>query len=98
MSLRPASGMRPASGIRLALCLLVLLPQAGCSWVHHGRHARCFQPPVGGDVRNLPPLKVPAGLDAPDTRNAIKIPPLNEPERPRAPTDPCLAQPPSFKS
>ena len=38
------------------------------------------------------------GLDAPDTRNAIKVPPLNEPERPRVPGDPCLSQPPSFKS
>ena len=90
--------VRSRPGIRLAVCVVLVLTQAGCSWLHRGRHARCSEPVIGGDVRNLPPLQVPAGLDAPDTRNAIKIPSLAEPERPRAPGEPCLAQPPSFKS
>jgi tetratricopeptide (TPR) repeat protein len=34
---------------------------------------------------SLPPLRAPAGLDAPDTRNAVKIPPLSEPLVARAP-------------
>ena len=89
--------LRHAPGARLALCALLLLSQTGCAWMHRGHHSGCKEPAIGGDVRNLPPLQIPAGLDAPDTRNAIRIPPLDEPERPRAPTDPCLSRPPSFK-
>jgi uncharacterized lipoprotein len=84
--------------LALAAAVLPLLAQGGCSWLHHGKHAACHEPAVGGEAKNLPPLKMPPGLDAPDTRNAIKVPPLDEPERPRAPGDPCLSQPPSFKT
>ncbi len=46
----------------------------------------------------LPPLKAPAGLEVPDTRNALKVPPLNTPERPRGKDEPCLDMPPPFTS
>lgn len=83
----------------LLVAAVLLLPLSGCSWMHHGKHsAKCREPAVGGAAQNMPPLKVPPGLDAPDTRNAIKVPPLDEPERPRAPGDPCLSMPPSFKT
>ena len=86
--------------MRLPLLLtIVLFSLSGCSWMHHGkRSARCREPVVGGDVKNMPALHVPTGLDAPDTRNAIKVPPLDEPERARARGEPCLSMPPSFKS
>ena len=83
--------------LRLTVCAM-LLTLVGCSWMHHGRSARCREPAIGGETVNLPPLQVPPGLDAPDTRNAIKIPPLTEPEHPRTNADPCLSLPPSFKS
>ena len=87
--------LRVSSLITAAL----LLSLSGCSWMHHGKHsARCREPAVGGDAQNMPPLKVPPGLDAPDTRNSIKVPPLDEPERPRATGEPCLSMPPSFKT
>ncbi|HEX9474997.1 MAG TPA: hypothetical protein VF931_12460 [Steroidobacteraceae bacterium] len=88
------------SGLRICQLLalgVALLASSGCSWFHHGSHAKCREPIIGAGARNLPPLQVPAGLDAPDTRNAIKIPPLSEPERPRNPQDPCLSRPPSYK-
>jgi uncharacterized lipoprotein len=48
-------------------------------------------------ARSVAPLKVPAGVDPPDTRSALKIPPLNEPAPPpRKPTDQCLDAPPPF--
>lgn len=80
----------------MGLCIIGL---AGCSLLHrHGTHSvGCREPVIGRGAKNLPPLQVPPGLDAPDTRNAIKIPPLTEPERPRAPTDPCLSVPPRYK-
>ena len=49
-------------------------------------------------AQELPPLKAPAGLDAPNTRNALKVPPLNTPERVRGRDEPCLDQPPPFST
>jgi uncharacterized lipoprotein len=46
----------------------------------------------------LPPLQAPAGLEAPNTRNSLKIPPLNTPERVRGKEEPCLAAPPPFST
>lgn len=46
----------------------------------------------------VPPLKIPPGLNAPDTTGALKLPVLNEPPPPRRTNkDPCLDAPPSFK-
>jgi len=47
---------------------------------------------------SVAPLRTPAGLDAPDTSQALKLPALNEPAPPpRGRKDPCLDQPPSYK-
>jgi uncharacterized lipoprotein len=46
----------------------------------------------------LSPLKVPAGLEAPDTRTALKIPALNEPERVRTESEGCLESPPAYSA
>jgi uncharacterized lipoprotein len=46
----------------------------------------------------IPPLQAPPGLAAPDTRNALKVPPLNTPERVRGKGEPCLDAPPPFAS
>ncbi len=47
-------------------------------------------------ARELPPLKAPPNLEAPDTRNSLKVPPLNTPERARGKNEPCLDVPPPF--
>ena len=47
-------------------------------------------------AQELPPLKAPPGLEPPDTRNALKIPPLDTPERPRGKNEACLDVPPPF--
>jgi uncharacterized lipoprotein len=44
----------------------------------------------------MPPLKAPPGLQAPNTRNALKVPPLNTPERVRGRDEPCLDAPPPY--
>jgi hypothetical protein len=98
---------------RLVLLVAAMVAAAGCAWTdhkshvesyqarkaksHHKGHAKCKEPALGAVVKDLPPLQVLPGLDTPDTRNAIKIPPLSEPERARAPNDPCLSSPPDFK-
>jgi uncharacterized lipoprotein len=49
-------------------------------------------------AREVPPLKAPEGLDAPNTRNSLKIPSLNTPERVRGRDEPCLDTPPPFST
>lgn len=78
------------SGMPALVALAISL--AGCS------STSCLAPQNYGDDDTIPPLEVPVGLDQPDTRNALKIPDLNEPERPRAKGDPCLDEPPPYYS
>lgn len=47
-------------------------------------------------AKEVPPLKAPSGLEPPDTRNALKVPELNTPERLRGKNEPCLDAPPPF--
>lgn len=92
--------MNPSSFRRLPLAALLValsVGLGGCSWFHHGGKHGCRERDVSRGAINRPPLQVPPGMDAPDTRNAVQVPPLSEPERPRAPTDPCLSAPPPFK-
>lgn len=57
---------------------------------------RCVRPEDYAQVVDNPPLQIPAGLQGPDPRNALRVPPLAEPERRRAPDEPCLDAPPRF--
>ena len=84
--------------LRALICALTLLPAAGCATLRHGHKGqpKCHEPAISGDVRNMPALRVPPGRDAPDTRNAVKVPPLPESARARLPDEPCLSEPPSF--
>jgi uncharacterized lipoprotein len=63
-----------------------LLPDAytGCD------EARPYQ-----SAKDQGKLRVPAGADMPDTRNALKIPELKNPELPRDPGS-CLEHPPPY--
>ena len=48
---------------------------------------------------SVAPLKIPPGLDQPDRTSALSIPDLKEPAPPpRGGHDPCLDEPPQFKS
>lgn len=47
-------------------------------------------------AREMPPLRIPAGLEAPDTRGALRIPELTEPEAPLPPGVRCLEEPPRY--
>ena len=49
-------------------------------------------------AQEMPPLQAPPGLDPPNTRNALKVPPLNTPERVRGKDEPCLDIPPPFST
>ncbi len=60
------------------------------------RSFACDAPPSYGSDESIPLLQVPPGLEPPDTRNVLKIPELDEPERPRTEADRCLDEPPSY--
>jgi hypothetical protein len=63
---------------------------------------------VGGSCHDVKPymraqsvasLKIPAGMDTPDTSSALHVPKLTEPASPpRKPKDPCLDEPPPFQT
>jgi hypothetical protein len=86
----------------LLICAALLPLLAGCTLFNRVLHrspknaASCHERPFAGYAESRPPLKVPEGLSAPDTRNAVKIPELATADRERPKTEPCLALPPPF--
>jgi uncharacterized lipoprotein len=85
--------MRKASMIRIGAGLLALLALGGCKLF---KGASCHEPQAYETARSVPPLQVPAGLESPATKSALKIPDLKTPERKRGATEPCLDEPPSY--
>jgi hypothetical protein len=83
------------SAVRLACVLAVVSVMTGCARMGF-KSAACREPAIPAQPGNNPPLKVSAGLDAPDTRNAVKVPALSEPEKPRGSDAPCLSRPPAY--
>jgi uncharacterized lipoprotein len=81
------------------LALMALLPVvSGCHLMRSvtTNNCRATQPYL--KARSVAPLTIPAGLDAPDTTNALRLPQLNEPAPPaRTGKQPCLDMPPPFK-
>jgi hypothetical protein len=95
--------LRPYAALpALCLCCCALPLLAGCSLYnslfHHSHDHGCTERPFQGNTETLPGLTVPQDMTPPDPRNQVKIPSLNEPERVRLKTEPCLAQPPSYAS
>jgi uncharacterized lipoprotein len=48
-------------------------------------------------AKQMPPLKVPAGLDTPNTQGALVIPTVELAPPPPGPKDACLDTPPRYK-
>jgi len=85
--------MRIAGSFLLAI--LAVAAVSGCK----SRMESCNQSNKDyAGAKELPPLKAPPGLDTPNTRNALKVPPLTTPERVRGKNEPCLDIPPPFTS
>ena len=74
-------------------CVLSIAALSGCK----SRMSSCSQTDKDyAGAEEMPPLKAPPGLDAPNTRNALKVPPLSSTERKRGKNEPCLDIPPPF--
>jgi uncharacterized lipoprotein len=77
----------------LVIAVLALGLASGCK----SRMESCRQSNKDyAGAKEVPPLKAPPGLDTPNTRNALKVPPLATPERIRGKNEPCLDIPPPF--
>ena len=82
---------------RILCVLLVAAALGSCSRFGLSR-AACREPQIPANLGNDAPLRVAPGQDLPDTRNAVRVPELNEPEKPRSKSDPCLSRPPQYGS
>ncbi len=80
--------------MRVPAILLLTLLVSGCRTF--GLGGGCGEPPEYNSSDDVAPLQVPPGLDVPDTRAALRIPPLEAPERPRGADERCLDAPPPF--
>jgi opacity protein-like surface antigen len=70
------------------------LPLTGCGLLPDA-YSGCNEPQPYQAAMDGAPLRVPAGSDLPDTRNALRIPELATPELPRDPGG-CLEHPPTI--
>jgi uncharacterized lipoprotein len=58
----------------------------------------CHTPQEYQRAGQVPPLKVPAGLDSPNTQGALVIPSVELAAPPPGPKDVCLDVPPRYKA
>jgi len=81
----------------LGVLTAVGMALSGCHSLHNLTHS-CDNDTYGyNKAGSIPPLRVPEGLDPPDTKSALQVPVLNEaPPPPRGRKDPCLDEPPKF--
>jgi uncharacterized lipoprotein len=81
------------------IVLLSLMAATALSGCFKSKMSSCNQTNKDyAGAQEMPPLQSPPGLDAPNTRNALKVPPLNTPERVRGKDEPCLDIPPPFST
>jgi len=57
----------------------------------------CHSPQEYQHALSAPPLKVPAGLDSPNTAGALVIPAVTDAPPPPGPHDSCFDVPPRYK-
>ena len=83
----------------LSLTLLAVLVTSGCNPFRRNSATAdlCKEPEGYSQAGEAATLKIPAGLQSPDTRNALRIPDLNTPTPPpRTKEQGCLDQPPPY--
>jgi uncharacterized lipoprotein len=78
--------------------LVPLMCATGCHIMRAIDKRTCHETQPYMRSKSVPSLIIPAGVDAPDTTSALRLPQLKEPEPPpRGPKAPCLDEPPPFK-
>jgi uncharacterized lipoprotein len=85
------------SAVKVGLIVVAAVALGGCK-VIRSTASSCHKTQPYMAASSVAPLKIPPGLDVPDTTNALHIPDLKEPAPPpRKGREPCLDEPPPFK-
>lgn len=80
--------------MRLSILVVAMaLVAAGCGAIAPA-YDRCDKPAPYANAEEAPPLVVPEGVEAPNTRNALRIPEITAVEKPL--DGRCVDTPPSF--
>jgi uncharacterized lipoprotein len=85
--------------LTLILVLLTVLLTSGCNPFRRTKYADqiCKEPEGYAQAQEGKMLTIPAGLESPDTRTALRIPDLKTPEPPaRKKGQGCLDEPPNY--
>jgi uncharacterized lipoprotein len=83
--------IRPAAFVAAAVLL------NGCRLLHGGIQTNCHKPQEYQRAVQRAPLKVPEGLDSPNTQGALVIPTVDLAAPPPGPHEACLDTPPRYK-
>ena len=83
------------AGLSVGVAVLAAMLLSGCGFFRASSQS-CRSDTVYLGAKEEAPLRIPPGLEAPDTRNALKVPDLNVPEAPRAADAKCLDAPPPY--
>jgi uncharacterized lipoprotein len=81
---------------RAILLIAAATLMSGCHWCGRGA-TDCHKPQEYQRAVQVAPLKVPAGLDTPNTQGALVIPTVELAPPPPGPHDACLDTPPRYK-
>jgi uncharacterized lipoprotein len=86
------------SGMRIVWFAVASCALSACHFGSPTKFGECRESNAYLSAGSLPALKVPTGMDAPDTTNLLKLPVLSGPAPPPRPSSaPCLDTPPSYK-
>ena len=82
---------------RMIVLLGVAVLSSGCHFISARLNPDCHAKQEYQQARQVAPLKVPEGLDSPNTQSSLTIPTVElEPPAP-GPKDACLDVPPRYK-
>lgn len=82
---------------RVVLVIAAAVLCTGCARLLRGFAPDCHKPQEYQRAVQKPPLKVPPGLDTPNTQGALVIPTVDVVPPPPGPRDTCLDAPPRYK-
>ncbi|HEX3949642.1 MAG TPA: hypothetical protein VHW95_07325 [Steroidobacteraceae bacterium] len=80
---------------RILVLMAAGLLMSGCHWFSK-LNPDCHTAQDYKHALSAPPLKVPSGLDSPNTAGALVIPPVSDAPPPPGPHDSCYDIPPRY--
>ncbi len=82
---------------RILLPIAAAMLMSGCARLLHGFAPDCHKPQEYQRAVQKPPLRVPPGLDTPNTQGALVIPAVELAPPPPGRHEACLDAPPRYK-